>query len=272
MAGNGNLPPSQLTAVPPGRLEKNAARAWNAPGGPAANGCRLLGPNSGYRTYASQAYYWGLYTSGRGNLAARPGTSNHGWGRAVDLASPSMRTWIDRHGAALRVEENRGVLRVVARQLRRRLCAAAVANAPRQRQETCPRRQTPIPPTRSDPRGAIRQGAALPQTRQVPQPLPRARRARYAGAPKAKRNVSYGACSKTRTGGYDAATQPPGGLHHRRDRATRRAHAAHRQPRLGDRPPASSPGSWRSSASSTSGLTTGASGNAAKATRYYPAN
>ena len=99
MAGNGNLPPSQLTVVPPGRLEKNAARAWNAPGGPAANGCRLLGPNSGYRTYASQSYYWGLYTSGRGNLAARPGTSNHGWGRAVDLASPSMRTWIDRHGA-----------------------------------------------------------------------------------------------------------------------------------------------------------------------------
>ena len=72
MASNGNLPPSQLTVVPPGRLEKNAAKAWNA--GPGKAGCKLLGPNSGYRTYASQSYYWGLYTSGRGNLAARPGT------------------------------------------------------------------------------------------------------------------------------------------------------------------------------------------------------
>jgi len=97
MASNGNLPPSQLTVVPPGRLEKSAAAAWNA--GPGKAGCKLLGPNSGYRTYSSQVYYWNLYTSGRGNLAARPGTSNHGWGRAVDLAAPWMRDWINKHGA-----------------------------------------------------------------------------------------------------------------------------------------------------------------------------
>ena len=97
VAGNGNLPPSQLTVVPPGRLEKNAAKAWNA--GPGKAGCKLLGPNSGYRPYSQQVYYWNLYTSGRGNLAARPGTSNHGWGRAVDLAAPWMRSWIDRNGA-----------------------------------------------------------------------------------------------------------------------------------------------------------------------------
>ena len=97
MAGNGNLPPSQLTVCPPGRLEKNAAAAWNA--GPGKAGCKLLGPNSGYRSYAMQVYYWSLYTSGRGNLAARPGTSNHGWGRAADLAAPWMRSWIDRNGA-----------------------------------------------------------------------------------------------------------------------------------------------------------------------------
>jgi D-alanyl-D-alanine carboxypeptidase len=59
----------------------------------------MLGPNSGYRSYAMQVYYWNLYVSGRGNLAARPGTSNHGWGKAVDLAEPWMRTWINRHGA-----------------------------------------------------------------------------------------------------------------------------------------------------------------------------
>ena len=97
MASNGNLPSSMLTVVPPGRLERNAAAAWNA--GPGKAGCKLLGPNSGYRSYAMQSYYWSLYTSGRGNLAARPGTSNHGWGRAVDLAAPWMRTWIDRNGA-----------------------------------------------------------------------------------------------------------------------------------------------------------------------------
>ena len=95
--GNGSLPSSQLTVVPPGRLEKNAAAAWNA--GPGKAGCKLLGPNSGYRSYAMQVYYWNLYTSGRGNLAARPGTSNHGWGRAADLAAPWMRSWIDAHGA-----------------------------------------------------------------------------------------------------------------------------------------------------------------------------
>jgi D-alanyl-D-alanine carboxypeptidase len=97
MASNGNLPSSMLTPVPPGRLEKNAAKAWNA--GPGKAGCKLLGPNSGYRSYQMQQYYWGLYTSGRGNLAARPGTSNHGWGRAVDLGAPWMRSWIDRNGA-----------------------------------------------------------------------------------------------------------------------------------------------------------------------------
>ena len=97
MAGNGNLPPSALTPVPPGRLENQAAAAWNA--GPGKAGCRLLGPNSGYRSLAMQNHYWAEYQSGRGNLAARPGTSNHGWGRAVDLAEPWMRTWIDRNGA-----------------------------------------------------------------------------------------------------------------------------------------------------------------------------
>jgi hypothetical protein len=97
MASNGNLPSSMLTIIPPGRLERSAAAAWNA--GPGKAGCRLLGPNSGYRSYAMQVYYWNLYQSGRGNLAARPGTSNHGWGRAVDLAAPWMRTWIDRNGA-----------------------------------------------------------------------------------------------------------------------------------------------------------------------------
>lgn len=38
-----------------------------------------------YRTYTQQQTAWNTYQSG-GNLAARPGTSNHGWGLAIDVA------------------------------------------------------------------------------------------------------------------------------------------------------------------------------------------
>jgi|GEM_PF-2073217 len=39
-----------------------------------------------YRTYDQQVYYWNLYQSGQGAKAARPGTSNHGWGLAADIS------------------------------------------------------------------------------------------------------------------------------------------------------------------------------------------
>lgn len=38
-----------------------------------------------YRTYDQQQTAWANYQNG-GNLAARPGTSNHGWGLAIDVA------------------------------------------------------------------------------------------------------------------------------------------------------------------------------------------
>lgn len=41
--------------------------------------------NSGGRTRAEQQHAYNLYLSGRGNLAARPGTSVHESGRAVDF-------------------------------------------------------------------------------------------------------------------------------------------------------------------------------------------
>lgn len=43
---------------------------------------------SGFRTIARQEYFWNCYQTGAcngGNLAARPGTSNHGRGVALDL-------------------------------------------------------------------------------------------------------------------------------------------------------------------------------------------
>lgn len=64
-------------------------------GGPAI---RPLGANSSYRLYAVQLRFWNLYRSGRGNVAAYPGTSNHGWGKAVDVATQQMAAWIRRVG------------------------------------------------------------------------------------------------------------------------------------------------------------------------------
>lgn len=93
---NGRLPDSALAEIPGGRLANDgAAASWNA--GPAKAGLRPLGPNSSYRTYEKQVEFYNLYGAGR---AAYPGTSNHGWGHAVDLADGGrwMREWIIEHG------------------------------------------------------------------------------------------------------------------------------------------------------------------------------
>jgi len=54
-----------------------------------------LGGMSAYRTYAQQVY---LYARSRPGWAARPGSSNHGWGRAVDLRTRAMRAVTDKIG------------------------------------------------------------------------------------------------------------------------------------------------------------------------------
>lgn len=106
MAANGRLPASALASIPGGRLEHNAAKAWNAMCAEARARhnveIRPAGPRSSYRTFAEQQHFWNLYISGRGNLAARPGTSNHGLGLAVDLADGgrgAMRRVIDQIGS-----------------------------------------------------------------------------------------------------------------------------------------------------------------------------
>ena len=103
MADNGRFPDSELAPIPGGRLCRESAANWLALR--AKGGRELgiwispLGARSSYRTFAEQQYFWDLYQSGRGNLAARPGTSNHGWGNAIDLAHPpSMRQVVDRFG------------------------------------------------------------------------------------------------------------------------------------------------------------------------------
>jgi len=55
-----------------------------------------LGSRSSYRTYFAQQQ---LYIGCRPGWCAVPGTSNHGWGLAVDLANRYFRSIIDRIGA-----------------------------------------------------------------------------------------------------------------------------------------------------------------------------
>lgn len=102
MAENGKLPPATLAPIKLGQLRKDAAAGFNAMNVEARRlGVELYptGSKSSYRTYAQQQELWALYQSGRGNLAARPGTSNHGWGTAVDFATQAMRAMVDRIGA-----------------------------------------------------------------------------------------------------------------------------------------------------------------------------
>jgi len=99
MASNGRLSASELAPVPGGQFRKDAAAAWNAPGGPADAGLRPGGDDSSYRPLDRQQYFWDLYISGRGNLAATPGTSNHGWGIAVDIPNAWEQEWMREHGA-----------------------------------------------------------------------------------------------------------------------------------------------------------------------------
>ena len=106
MAENGRLGDSDLAAIPGGRLSKEAAANWLAlrTAGGKQFGIFIspLGPASSYRTFDKQQEFWNLYQAGKGNLAAKPGTSNHGWGNAVDLADPpSMRKVVDGLGAPM---------------------------------------------------------------------------------------------------------------------------------------------------------------------------
>lgn len=98
---NGRLSQRELASIGGGYyLRHDAAAAFNAMCAEAQRryGTRVL-VISAYRTLEKQRYLWELYQSGRGNLAAYPGTSNHGWGLAVDLASPYMRQIVNAIGA-----------------------------------------------------------------------------------------------------------------------------------------------------------------------------
>lgn len=103
MALNGKLPASALSRIPGGRLAKGGpARSYLAMryfiGKKSGIWLRPTGPNSSYRDYATQVRFWNDFLAHRGPLSARPGTSNHGVGRACDLPTPAMQMKVRQYG------------------------------------------------------------------------------------------------------------------------------------------------------------------------------
>lgn len=102
---NGLIPDRALAKIPGGRLERQAAKAWLAMRYYIARKTKgrvwlmPTGPNSSYRSLAVQQRFWREHQAGRMPQAvAFPGTSNHGKGIAVDVATPAMAAQIRRYG------------------------------------------------------------------------------------------------------------------------------------------------------------------------------
>jgi len=86
--GNGKIPPAALMEIGHGshRLHAPAARAFRQMEAAAKAEGIDIGVTDSYRTFDAQvdlARRKGLYS--QGGLAATPGSSNHGWGLALDL-------------------------------------------------------------------------------------------------------------------------------------------------------------------------------------------
>jgi len=100
--GNGKIPPGALSPIGVGehRLHAPAAAAFRRMKADAAAAGITIGVTDSYRTYESQvdlAHRKGLHK--HGGLAATPGTSNHGWGLALDLdLDASAQQWMRDNG------------------------------------------------------------------------------------------------------------------------------------------------------------------------------
>ena len=104
---NGRIPAAALTPIVStvagsGYLRSDAARQYLSMSLAFSRAVgRPLVITEGYRTYARQQDYWTRYQNGTGNLAAYPGTSNHGWaiscdfGSGVETAGTAAKRWMD---------------------------------------------------------------------------------------------------------------------------------------------------------------------------------
>ena len=108
--GNGKVPASALTPIGRGdhRLWAPAAEGFRALEQAAAEDGVTIKVTDSYRSYESQvdvARRKGLYSEG--GLAAKPGTSEHGWGLSVDLSLDGRaQAWMRTNGARFGFEEN----------------------------------------------------------------------------------------------------------------------------------------------------------------------
>jgi len=100
--GNGHVPASALSSISgtSHELWAPAARSFEAMRAAAAADGVTIGITDSYRSYDAQvdvAARKGLYS--QGGLAAKPGTSMHGWGVALDLKLDSAGlAWMRQHG------------------------------------------------------------------------------------------------------------------------------------------------------------------------------
>lgn len=104
---NGRIPASELTPViatvpGSGYLRSDAAQQYLSLSLAFSRDVgRPLVITEGYRAYDRQVQYWNDYQAGRGNLAAYPGTSLHGWGiscdfgAGVETAGTAAKRWMD---------------------------------------------------------------------------------------------------------------------------------------------------------------------------------
>ncbi len=99
--GNGTVPATALSPIGHGghRLWAPAAESFRAMTAAAAREGIDIGVTDSYRSFEAQvdlADRKGLYS--QGGLAAAPGTSDHGWGRALDLdLDASAQAWMRRN-------------------------------------------------------------------------------------------------------------------------------------------------------------------------------
>jgi len=108
IAGNGGvvyqvvrIAPQHFIGSADNTMTKPTACAFARMAAAAARAGLQMKIASGFRTLARQQYFWNCYKTKKcnnGNLAASPGTSNHGRGKALDLNSgargSSMHRWL----------------------------------------------------------------------------------------------------------------------------------------------------------------------------------
>jgi len=151
---NGRLNTSQLTEVQPNKfLRPDVAQRFQA----MAQAARADGVNlqitDAYRSYEQQvdvARRKGLYS--QGGLAAYPGTSNHGWGTAVDLnvrGNPGAFEWLKQNASQY-----------------------GFTNIPREPWHWEVKSKGQVPPVRVSPQQQAAQSQLPPQTQQQQFQLP----------------------------------------------------------------------------------------------------